>query len=105
MVFAAIIDSAVDDVGEGETTGGHEVSSVATDVGVGLGVSPDQASVGLLSYERGEGSLGQFALFVEGVETQPAGLGTLGESGVAVTSHDVPGLKEFDYKRNILYVS
>ena len=96
MVFSAIIDRAVDDVGEGETTGGHEVSSVATDVGVSLGVSPDQASVGLLSYERGEGSLGQFALFVEGVETQPASLGSLRQRGVAVGGHDVPGLQELD---------
>ena len=73
---------------------------MTTDVGVSLGISPDQASVGLLRYERGEGSLGQFALFVEGVETQPAGLGTLGERGVAVTSHDVPGFQELHCNNN-----
>ena len=94
LVFAAIIDSAVDNVGECETTGGHEVSSVSTDVGVSLGVSPDQASVSILSYERGQGDPVHLALLVEGVETQPAGLGALSQSGVAVSGHDVPGLQE-----------
>ena len=51
-------------------------------------------------YERGQGGAGQFSLLVEGVETQPAGLGTLGESGVAVTSHDVPGLQELHCNNN-----
>ena len=81
-------------VGEGKATGGLEVSSVATDVGISFRVSPDQTGVGLLCYERGQGGPGQFALLVEGVETQPAGLGALSQSGVAVSSHDVPGLQE-----------
>ena len=73
---------------------------MTTDVGVSLGISPDQASVGLLSYERGQGSLGQFALFVEGVETQPASLGSLRQRGVAVSGHDVPGLQELPCNNN-----
>ena len=96
MVLPPIIDSAVDNVGEGEATGGQEVSSVATDVGVGLRVSPDQPSVSLLRYEGGQGGPGQFALLVEGVETQPPSLGALCQGGVAVGGHDVPGLQELD---------
>ena len=96
VVLSLLIDSAVDDVGEVETTGGEEVSSVATDVGVGLGVSPDQASVSLLRYEGGQGGPGQFALLVEGVVAQPASLGSGSEGGVAVGGHDVPGLQELD---------
>ena len=104
VVLPLLIDSAVDDVGEGEATGGEEVSSVATDVGVGLGVSPDQASVSLLRYERGQGGPGQFALLVEGVVAQPASLGSLSQGGVAVSGHDVPGLQELACSNNMYYL-
>ena len=87
-------------LGESEATGGGQVAVMTTDVGVSLGISPAQASVGLLRYERGEGSLGQFALFVEGVETQPASLGSLRQRGVAVGGHDVPGLQELPCNNN-----
>ena len=101
MVFSAIIDRAVDDVGEGETTGGHEVAPVTTDVGISLGVSPHQPGVGVLRYERLKGDPGHLALLVEGVVTQPACLGSSSEGGVTVTSHDVPGLQELDCNNNI----
>ena len=83
-------------VGEGEAAAGLEVSPVATDVGVGLGVSPDQAVLSLLLYEGGQGGPGQFALLVEGVVTQPASLGSGSEGGVTVGGHDVPGLQDLD---------
>ena len=94
-------EEGVDDVGEGEATGGPHVSSVTTDVGVSLGVSPDQASVSVLSYERLQGDPGHPALLVEGVETQPASFGSRSQGGVTVLSHDVPGLQELDCNNNI----
>ena len=65
-------EEGVDDVGEGEATGGPNVSEVATDVGISLGVSPHQPCVCVLSDERLQGDPGQSALLVEGVVTKPA---------------------------------
>ena len=92
----ASTEESVDDVGEGEATGGHEVTTVTTDIGISLRVSPDQASLGVLSDESLQGGAGQFALLVEGIVTQPASLGSRCERGVTVTGHQVPGLQELD---------
>ena len=87
----ASTEESVDDVGEGEATGGLEVTTVTTDIGISLRVSPDQAS---LSDESLQGGAGQFSLLVEGIVTQPASLGSSCERGVTVTGHQVPGLQE-----------
>ena len=89
-------EEGVDDVGEGEATGGPHVSPVTTDVGISLGVSPHQASIRVLCYERLQGDPGHLALLVQGVVTQPAILGSSSQGGVTVLSHDVPGLQELD---------
>ena len=94
-------EEGADDVGEGEATGGLEVTAVTTDVDVSLGVSPDQPGVGVLRYERLQGDPGHPALLVQGVETQPASLGSGSEGGVTVGGHDVPGLQELDFNNNI----
>ena len=90
-------------VGEGEATAGLGMSGVTTDVGVSLGVSPHQARLSVLRYERLQGDPGQFSLFSEGVVTQPALLRSSCQGGVAIPSHDVPGLQELDCKNNIYY--
>ena len=89
-------EEGVDDVGEGEATGGPHVSPVTTDVGISLGVSPHKSGVGVLRYERLQGDPGHPALLVQGVETQPASLGSSSQGGVTVGGHDVPGLQELD---------
>ena len=96
----ASTEESVDDVGEGEATGGLEVTTVTTDIGISLRVSPDQASLGVLSDESLQGGAGQFSLLVEGILTQPAGLGSSCERGVTVGSHQVPGLQELHCNNN-----
>ena len=97
----ASTEESVDDVGEGEATGGLEVTTVTTDIGISLRVSPDQASLGVLCDENLQGGAGQFALIIEGIVTQPASLGSSCERGVTVTGHQVPGLQELDCNNNI----
>ena len=70
------------------------VTSVTTDIGISLRVSPDQASLGVLSDESLQGGGGQFALLVERIVTQPASLGSSCERGVTITGHQIPGLQE-----------
>ena len=66
-------------------------------------ISPDKTIVSICSNELLQVDIVHPPLLVQRVVTQPAGLRALLEVGVAIPSHDVPGLKEFDYKRNILY--
>ena len=96
-------EESVDDIGEGEATGDPHVSSVTTNIGVSLRVSPDQPGVGVLRYERLQGEPGHPTLLVEGVVTQPACLGSSSEGGVTVLLHDVPGLQELHCNNNIYY--
>ena len=101
-----------------QPTGGEEMSRVSTDVGVSLmilitvfgmftttstdlWISPDQTGVSILSYERVKRDPVHPALLVEGVETQPASLGSSREGGVTVGGHDVPGLQELDCNNNV----
>ena len=44
-------EEGLDNMGECETTGCLEVTTVTTDVGISLGVSPHQASVGLFCFK------------------------------------------------------
>ena len=98
-------------VRECQPTGGEEMSRVSTDVGVSLiilitvfgmftttstdlWISPDQSGISVLSNEKVKRDPVHPALLVEGVETQPASLGSSSQGGVTVTSHDVPGLQE-----------
>ena len=77
------------------------MSRVSTDVGVSLiilitvfgmltttstdlWISPDQTGVSILGYERVKRDPVHPALLVEGVETQPASLGSSREGGVTV---------------------
>ena len=93
------------------------MSRVSTDVGVSLmilitvfgmftttstdlWISPDQTGVSILSYERVKRDPVHPALLVEGVETQPASLGSSREGGVTVGGHDVPGLQELPCNNN-----
>ena len=55
----ASTEESVDDVGEGEATGGLEVTTVTTDIGISLRVSPDQPSLGVLSDESLQGGADQ----------------------------------------------
>ena len=66
-----------------------------------LWISPDQSGISVLSYEKVKRDPVHPALLVEGVETQPASLGSSREGGVTVGGHDVPGLQELDCNNNV----